>query len=355
MFIATKLAFRIASLKTVTKINTKKCQIVAFVFLGEFGYELLNWQGLVRRYSHNNPDKTIVALSRTSCEMLYTDHSKFIALDSNDRYLKSVASGYFARHPKGRANGVRDCLGTIALRRSIVIHIKQEIKTNNVKVVFSDRCRQVDGIQFGASRFRFGLEPEHASIYDGKELGQNKYIKLKTEHKLTIEIENDYIFVMTARRSRIVRDGKTLDIESILNALSSIGTVVVGEFKTVRTDETEPIFNSNPQIRRHSISNMDEQINLINSSKVCVFISEGDFRSHTYVPPMAGRDVFVIGSSGIFKNGDIEGWNRHVFEFGGQIIPLPVELIDSNSQSGYERFQNIISNELKKPLPRFNK
>ena len=347
MTVATNLVSRIAALRKSTTINTQNSHIVAFVFLGEFGYELLNWQGLVRRYSLNNPGKTIVALSRTSCEMLYTDHSKFISLDSNDRYLKSVASGYFARSPIGRTNGIRDTLGAYALRRSIIIQIRHELKTKNATVIFSDRCQLVDGIQFGASRYRFGLELGHASIYDGKALEVNKYVQLTTKQRLTIEFESDFIFVMTARRSRIVRDNTTLDVDSILNALSSIGNVVVGEFKTVRIDETEPIHNSNSKIQRLSISNLEEQVNLIKHSKVCVFISEGDFRSHTYVPPMAGKDVFVVGSSGIFKNGDIEGWNRHVFEFGGQIIPLPVELVNPNSRPGYERLKNLISNEMK--------
>jgi hypothetical protein len=345
MTVAANLVSRIAALRKITKINTQNSHIVAFVFLGEFGYELLNWQGLVRTYSINNPSKTIVALSRTSCGMLYTDHSKFISLDSNERYLKSVASGYFARSSIGRTNGIRDCLGAYLLRRSIITQIRQEMNTKNATVVFSDRCQLVDGIQFGASRFRFGLEQGHASIYDGKALKHNKYVQLSTKQKLAIE--SDYIFVMTARRSRIVRDNTILDVDSILNALSSIGNVVVGEFKTLRKDETEPIYNSNSKIHRRSISNLEEQVNLIEHSKVCVFISEGDFRSHTYVPPMAGRDVFVVGSSGIFKNGDIEGWNRHVFEFGGQIIPLPVELVDPNTSPGCERLRNLISNEMK--------
>ena len=346
MSIVSRFVYKILSLRRVAEIDTKSSQTVVFAFLGEFGYELLNWQGLVRQYSHKNPGKTIVCLSRSSCELLYTDHSMFIALDANDRYMKSVASGYFARIAEGRVNGFRDCLGARALRRSIMIQIRQELKTRKIKFIFSDKYRQVDGIKFGANRFCFGLDTEHATIYDGSNLKQNKYTQLRTKNKSTAGVEGDYIFVMTASRSQIVRDNKTLDIESILNALSSLGEVIVGEFKTVRTNETEPISHSNQQVRRHSISNLEEQVNLINFAKVCVFISEGDFRSHTYVPPMAGRDVFVIGSSGIYKNGDIEGWNRHVFNFGGQIIPLPVELIDPKSQSGYERLCNILSKEI---------
>ena len=72
--------------------------------------------------------------------------------------------------------------------------------------------------------------------------------------------------------------------------------------------------------------------NLVNTSvfqnhKRCVFFTEGHLRSHTYLPPMFGKDIEVIAAKDIFSFAEapLEFWNENVFTFGGQMIAKPYE------------------------------
>ena len=67
-----------------------------FIFLGEFGYELLDWQGKIRKLRENKK-LDIWAVSRSSCELLYRDSADFfISLDECPEYFNSKAHSYFS-------------------------------------------------------------------------------------------------------------------------------------------------------------------------------------------------------------------------------------------------------------------
>ena len=42
-----------------------------FVFVGEFGYELLNWQGVIRKFRRLNPNVRVICASRGNVQPLY--------------------------------------------------------------------------------------------------------------------------------------------------------------------------------------------------------------------------------------------------------------------------------------------
>lgn len=71
-----------------------------FVFLGEFGYELFNWQGVVRKFSKTiSSMDDIICCSRASLSPLYESASYFIDLSELGIFKNSVASMYFALRP----------------------------------------------------------------------------------------------------------------------------------------------------------------------------------------------------------------------------------------------------------------
>ena len=66
---------------------------------------------------------------------------------------------------------------------------------------------------------------------------------------------------------------------------------------------------------------------LITNADKCIFFTEGDFRSHLYLPPMMGKDVHVITSKDVWNlhSAPYQYWNKNVFKFGGKIIPHVLE------------------------------
>src|SRR3972149_8882097 len=68
-----------------------------FIFLGEFGYEIFNWQGVVRKFAKNLPQSsTIVVAGRKGLEQWYETASQFINLSEFQLYKNSIAAAYFS-------------------------------------------------------------------------------------------------------------------------------------------------------------------------------------------------------------------------------------------------------------------
>ena len=102
--------------------------------------------------------------------------------------------------------------------------------------------------------------------------------------------------------------------------------IVLLDFNTNRFNDSFSKF-SHPDKIKISLDNFDEQACLIHHANRCVFLTEGDFRSHNYIPPLLGKDVISIAPKDVLSlpSSAIDFWNDNVFKFGGQIKPLEYE------------------------------
>lgn len=74
--------------------------IYIFVFLGEFGFELLNWQGVIRKFSQTlADDDKIVCCSRAFVRPLYEFSNAYIDIASVPSFRESLSLAYFAAPP----------------------------------------------------------------------------------------------------------------------------------------------------------------------------------------------------------------------------------------------------------------
>jgi len=71
--------------------------IYVFTFLGEFGYELFNWQGLVRKFKTTcSADDKIVVGGRTGMDIWYPYADAFVDISKDPLYKNSRADRYWA-------------------------------------------------------------------------------------------------------------------------------------------------------------------------------------------------------------------------------------------------------------------
>ncbi|MBI4770995.1 MAG: hypothetical protein HY784_11460, partial [Chloroflexi bacterium] len=71
--------------------------LYVFTFLGEFGYELLNWQGVVRKFAAClSPDERIVVAGRAGLAAWYESAAQYVDISDEPLFRRSLASGYFA-------------------------------------------------------------------------------------------------------------------------------------------------------------------------------------------------------------------------------------------------------------------
>ena len=68
----------------------------AFVFTGEFGYELFNWQGVVRKWVSENkkPQDKIIICSRAGLNNIYDFADRYINISQVESYNNTVADCY---------------------------------------------------------------------------------------------------------------------------------------------------------------------------------------------------------------------------------------------------------------------
>ena len=64
-----------------------------FIFTGEFGYELLSWNGVVRKWYHENYKEgdTVIIASRPGLDLIYEMADYYIDLSEIDAYNKCIA------------------------------------------------------------------------------------------------------------------------------------------------------------------------------------------------------------------------------------------------------------------------
>jgi len=317
--------------------------IPVFVFLGEFGYELFNWQGVVQRFRHLHPRVPFVAASRGRVEALYPGGT-YVDIGDVPLLRDSIASGYMARVPVGEPpysawDPTYDRRVRAELRRAIRQRLIARggtlavaARTHALRFVFSSSSTRLGSSRFGVHPALFGSVPGEGDIYELLDLRNNFFQRIEPderprpalERQLGRSLDEPYVLVQSRKRGRISRSTATLPEQEIIGALARRARVLLVDFNTGRVGDSYSAFDASVDVRRVSISGFDEQSCLIHHARSCVFLTEGDFGSHIYVPPFLGRDVHAIAPADVYELGTtpVDFWNRRVFVFGGQIQPV---------------------------------
>jgi hypothetical protein len=315
--------------------------VYVFTFLGEFGYELFNWQGVIRKFAATiAATDRIVCCSRAMVHPLYEKADLYVDISAAPLFKRSRACCYSATigvgAPRRRLNRAFDSALRASLRSFIASRIRSArpewtTSASDIGYLFSSRKTVVRGFAFGCDADRIEQEADIGAHLDR---GSNHYVRLRPDLRVRAEVERrlgfslsqPYVLVQTRRR-RVGPASDPLPTTKIVGRLARQQRVVCLTFETGRRMDSFSRFDPTADCVDYSGSTFPEQACLIHFARRCVFLTEGDFGSHTYVPPFMGKDVVAIAPRSVYEpwRGTIDFWNREVFRFGGQIIPHAAE------------------------------
>ena len=323
----------------------------AFVFTGEFGYELFNWQGVVRKWSIENkkPGDKIVICSRQGLESIYDFADYYINISQVESYNNTVADCYRGYIWEERDDLEFDdwpIIGYGPVYEKLVEQIKTDIQSLVFKTIpivdrwiWSHDYQVIDGCHFGHGG------PGGGSIYsDGKFLPNNRYkkiellnfdkLKIELQKNINIDLDKPFILSQSGFRDGIgyLRKSRVQINTSVVSHLNKQNIPVLFlNFDSGRYWDSTSQFKNN--YNTYKCNNFNEQACLILLAKKCVFMTEGDFRSHTYVPPLLGKDVHVIASHEVLRlpSASVDFWNKSMFTFGGQMYAYEYEKLKDKS------------------------
>ena len=306
--------------------------IYIFTFTGEFGYELLNWRSVIKKFKDTlHPNDKIICCSRKGLERMY-DFSicdQFIDISELEKFKNSEADQYQCLpvvDGSGTRNGAHEF--QLELEQDVQQYVFSIIDLSELEhqFIFSHNPKSIRGIQFGGG-----------TIYDTPVLSNNTYTKiscdfsrelqLNLEEKLGFRLSTNYTLIQTAYRHTVRRSKVELDHEKLFEYFDAPNIVLL-DFNTNRFNDSFSKFENDGKTVI-SLDNFDEQACLIHYATECIFLTEGDFRSHNYIPPLLGKDVVSVAPKDVLNlpSSAIKFWNKNVFKFGGQIIPLEYEQI----------------------------
>jgi len=324
--------------------------VYVFTFLGEFGYELFNWQGVIRKFAAAiAPGDAIVCCSRARVYPLYEKADLYVDISEAPIFKRSRACCYSATIGAGApGRGVNRAFDA-ALRASLRSFISNRIRAvrpewigpdRELMFIFSSRKTAVGGFVFGCDADR--IEDE-ADIGDGLEVANNCYARISPDLGIRCEVERragfnlsePYVLVQMRQR-RVGPASALLPVAEIVNILGQQTRVVRLSFETGRLLDSFSRFDTQAGCVDYPARSFPEQACLIHFAARCVFLTEGDFGSHTYVPPFMGRDVLAIAPRSVYEpwRNVIDFWNRDVFRFGGQLMPQIAEELTEEAVRG---------------------
>lgn len=367
--------------------------VYVFVWVGEFGVELLNWHAVIHRFAATIPSgDSIVCCSRAGVYPLYDFADEYLDIGDLPRFQQSQASGYYAcLVMKSRSNATNPplhpqrSLRAAAHSRYLIRELESVIlerlrhrglvdRGSECRFVFSSRGTRLNGCIFGQASYRDSLpwllvrrlfrgvesaspslantlrrvlrasqrrlgRPDYrgiGQIYDRLDVGNNHFQKIHPDLGAIAEVEGKLgwrlrePYVLCQHRRRPIRqpsaEEMARDREAALLRLLARATgmrIVLLSFATGRRNDSHSDFPALPECARYECGEFPEQACLIHFSAHCLFFTEGDLGSHTYVPPLMGKDVTVIAPRSVFSlvSSPIDFWNRSVFRFGGQLLP----------------------------------
>tara|TARA_R110001592_G_scaffold361664_1_gene673010 strand:- start:274 stop:1254 length:981 start_codon:yes stop_codon:yes gene_type:complete len=314
-----------------------------FTFIGEFGYELFNWQGVIRKWAQQNKkkDDKIIICSRQGLESIYEFADHYINISQLKSYNNTVADCYRAyiwKEKKDLPFEDWPIIGSGPAHDELINNIKNDVKqqislylnNKSAKYIWSCDYIQMDNFHFGHGG------PGGGSIYsNGKFLNNNKFIKIdipnfnniknKLQKEINLDLDSPYILCQTGYRGGhyTEKSNTKIDHNKIFNNLQLDIPILYLNFNSGRYFDS----TSNFEVQSYSCNNFNEQACLISLSSYCIFTTEGDFRSHTYIPPMLGKDVHVVASNEVLKlpSESSNFWNKNIFHFGGEIYTYEYE------------------------------
>ena len=144
----------------------------AFVFLGEFGYELFNWQGLVRKFkSVCDPEDIIIIGGRTGMDIWYPYTDIFIDISEVPLYKASRAEGYIAHdiNTPYRAESIDEIKSAI---QAYIAEKLEAFQLGRIEFIFSWDLNLINGVHFGPwQKFSLHIRRRRAQA---KSLRQNR-------------------------------------------------------------------------------------------------------------------------------------------------------------------------------------
>jgi len=313
----------------------------AFIFTGEFGYELFNWQGVIRKWilNHKKQNDKVIICSREGLESLYELADCYINISQLDSYNNTVADcyrGYIWEEKEDIPFDDWPIIGSGPKYDNLVSTIKKDVKTLTEKTfgkidkwVWSCEYEKLDDCHFGHGG------PGGGSIYsDGKFLENNIFSKIEInklknlknliQQKVSIDLNKPFVLCQTGYRGGAGYTNKS-KVKINHNHIFQNNTlpVLYLNFNSGRYWDSTSSFET----ESYFCSNFSEQACLILLSTKCIFTTEGDFRSHTYIPPMLGKDVDVIASKEVLNlpSSSSNFWNKNIFKFGGQMFTYEYE------------------------------
>lgn len=341
--------------------------VYVFVFLGEFGYELLNWQGVVRKFAATIRDQDkIVCCSRANLYPLYEVADEFVDISAVPLFSQSRASGYSAIFTAAavgrkqiRSYGLLKWLWLrvrtywlmawlpVQLQRHVVAHAKSLQRLDLAWGVKAGISRRDAHCTFIFSRpttrlhgCTFGNATVENDIYDNLNVANNRYCKIAPdlaarkviEEQLGWSLDEPFVLVQGRKRdaSTRQRSSDTLDGMGEAELIGLLGgriKTVLLSFETGRWLDSYSTFSNQANTYAYRCRTFPEQACLIHFAQQCLFLTEGDFGSHIYVPPFLGKDVIALAPRSVYALGTtpVDFWNEQVFQFGGQIVPKVAE------------------------------
>jgi len=304
-----------------------------FTYIGEFGYELFNWQGAIRKWSkyYKNPEDKIIICARSGLQSVYEFADHYLEISHIDSYANSIGGAYTSICKPCYENEnfkVKCCEnGTYKIENDVKDFVKSSLpyKHDTYNWVMSSDDNIINGIKFGKVGQGYLGHGIYNCSHNKLDLNNNEFIKLSSNTQKTIN--EPYILCQTAWRTHVQRSKVKIDYSRILSKLQTLGIkIVLLDFDTGKKDDSYSQFDDE-RFEIVSCNNFDEQTSLIQNAQACIFFTEGDFRSHLYVPPFVGKDVIIISPHDILSmdSAPIDFWNSNVFKFGGQMLPITYE------------------------------
>ncbi len=336
-----------------------------FTMIGEFGYEVLNWHGVVRKWAlYNKRDgDTITICSRNGLELFYDFADNYVNLSQFDSYNKTIADVFDAYIvPNGDVETLPRKEWIIERNGQHIDDIKNDV-TNHVNDIISGEKRFIWSCDFEEmDRFHFGkLHMTYGGIYDPELIARGEFgsplrieenlyseidlnpfideVKKKIQKNININLDEPFVLTQTAfRKGYDLRSTVKIDHDTLFEGLSQKYPILFLDFNSGRKLDSFSKFND---YETYSTDNLKEQLVLMKLAKYCILTSEGDYRSHFYLPCFVGRDSHVIAARDIIERlsaTSCDFYNRYVFTFGGQIKNYVYEDIIENLEKFNEVF-----------------